>query len=73
MRTKQSLISNLRLLRQCLLLGFLLTPVMAVGQDSDIEQILQQAEEGNVFSQYWAGVMYSTGPNMGVPQDYAER
>ena len=35
MRTKQSLISNLRLFRQCLLLGFLLTPVMIVGQPPD--------------------------------------
>jgi hypothetical protein len=32
MRTTRSLISSLRLFRQCLLLGFLLTPVLAVGQ-----------------------------------------
>ena len=35
MRTKQLTVSNLRLFRQCLLLGFLLSPVMTVGQDSD--------------------------------------
>ena len=43
---RRTLSSSLRLLRQCLLLGFLLTPVMAVGQGPDFEETLRLAEEG---------------------------
>ncbi len=48
MKTKQSLISNFRLFRQCLLLGFFLTPVTAVtavGQAPYFEEMLEQAPD----------------------------
>ena len=67
---RRTLSSNLRLLRQCLLLGFLLTPVMAVGQDSGFTETLELASQGVAVSQYNLGVMYANGE--GVPQDYAE-
>ena len=69
MKTKQSLISNFRLFRQCLLLGFFLTPVMAVGQ-TFFEHQLGLAEEGNAEAQYYLGIMYANGE--GVPEDDAE-
>ena len=62
--------SNLRLLRQCLLLGFLLTPVMAVGQ-TYFERFLGLAEEGNASAQALIGKLYANGEG-GVPQDYTE-
>jgi TPR repeat protein len=68
MRTTRSLISKLRLLRQCLLLGFLLTPVMAVGQN--FEDTLRRAEGGNAIAQYDLGVMYDLGES--VSEDDAE-
>jgi TPR repeat protein len=68
MRATRSLPSNLRLLGQCLLLGFLLTPVMAVGQS--FEDTLRLAEEGNADAQGNLGYMHVTGE--GVPQDHAE-
>ena len=61
MKTKQSLISNFRLFRQCLLLGFFLTPVTAVGQAPDFDF---------AGGQYSLGVMYANGE--GVPEDDAE-
>ena len=70
MRTKQSTLSNLRILRQCLLLGVLLTPVMAVGQAPNFEDTLRLAEEGYSYAQYNLGVMYANGE--GVPEDDAE-
>ena len=77
MKTKQSLISNLRLLGPCFLLGFLLTPVMAVGQATYDSQtaidryiILVDAAEGIAEAQYAAGLLYFIGN--GVPEDYAE-
>jgi len=68
MRTKQSLISNFRLFRQCLLLGFFLTPVTAVGQS--FEEVQRLAEEGNAQAQALIGFMYDNG--QGVLQNYAE-
>jgi hypothetical protein len=78
--------SNLRLLRQCLLLSFFLTPVMAVGQslaeqeDKNAQSILSfiyqngegqsLAEQGDANAQYGLGVIYARGD--GVPQDFAE-
>jgi hypothetical protein len=47
MRTTRSAPSSLRLFRQCLLLGFLLTPVMAVGQGTDFAETLRQASQGD--------------------------
>jgi TPR repeat protein len=70
MRTKQLLTSNLRLLGQCLLLGFLLTPIMAVGQGTDFEEMFESASQGNAGAQFNIGLMYRNGD--GVPQDYAE-
>ena len=70
MRTTRSLIFNLRLFRQCLLLGFLLTPVMAVGQVPDFEDTLRAAGQGDALAQYHLGIMYDNGA--GVPQDHAE-
>ena len=60
--------TSLRLFRQCLLLGFLLTPVMAVGQAPDFEDTLRLAERGVAAAQYNLGVMYASGE--GVPEDY---
>ena len=68
MRTTRSLIFNLRLFRQCLLLGFLLTPVMAVGQVPDFEETLRAADQGEARAQLNLGVMYANGE--GVPEDY---
>jgi TPR repeat protein len=68
MRTKQSLISNLRLLGPCFLLGFLLTPVMAVGQGPDFAEMFELASQGEAYAQYNLGLMYDNG--QGVPQDY---
>ena len=68
MRTKRSLISKLRLFRQCLLLGFLLTPIMAVGQS--FGEVLRSAEEGVAAAQVLLGIMYDLG--RGVPEDDAE-
>jgi len=68
MKITRTLHSNLHLLGKCLLLGFLLTPVMAVGQS--FEDTLRLAEEGNADAQGNLGYMYVTGE--GVPQDHAE-
>ena len=68
MRGTRSLASSLRLLRQCLLLGFLLTPVMAVGQS--FEEMQRLAEQGYADAQYNLGVMYNVG--RGVPEDDVE-
>jgi len=46
MKRTRTLPSSLRLFGQCLLLGFLLTPVMAVGQA--FEDTLRLAEEANL-------------------------
>ena len=66
--------SCLHLFRQCLLLGFLLTPVMAVGQAPDFAETLRQASQGDGLvtrlAQYNLGVMYANGD--GVPQNYSE-
>jgi TPR repeat protein len=71
MKTKQSLISNFRLFRQCLLLGFFLTPVMAVGQAFDFEEMLEAASQGDAIAQYnLLGIMYQNGE--GVPEDDTE-
>jgi TPR repeat protein len=86
LKTARSLISKLRLFRQCLLLGFLLSPVMAVGQslaeqeDKNAQGILSfiyqngegqsLAEQGDANAQYGLGVIYARGD--GVPQDFAE-
>jgi TPR repeat protein len=70
MKTKQSLISNFRLFRQCLLLGFFLTPVMAVGQAPDFEEVRELASQDLAFAQYYLGFMYANGE--GVPEDDAE-
>ena len=59
--------SYLRLFRQCLLLGFLLTPVMAVGQDSDFENTLRLAERGDADAQFNLGNRYANGE--GVPRN----
>lgn len=68
MRTKQSLISNFRLFRQCLLLGFFLTPVTAVGQAPDFEEMLEAASQGEAYAQYNLGLMYYRG--QGAPVNY---
>ena len=68
MRTKQSAPSNLRLFGQCLLLGFFLTPVMAVGQG--LEDTQRLAEAGDAYAQGTLGYWYANG--VVVPQDYAE-
>ena len=65
MSTTRSLPSSLRLLRQCLLLGFFLTPVMAVGQNF-FERQLGLAEEGDAVAQYSIGLMYMAGQNVPV-------
>ena len=70
MKTKQSLISNFRLLGPCLLLGFFLTPVTAVGQAPDFEEMRELASQGLAFAQVRLGFMYDTGA--GVPEDDAE-
>ena len=67
--------SYLRLFRQCLLLGFLLAPVMAVGQLEDelledFEFALRLAEQGDAGGQFFLGLIYSLGK--GVPEDDAE-
>ena len=70
MRTTRSAPSSLRLFRQCLLLGFLLTPVMAVGQEvPDFEFTLLVAESGVPEGQYNLSNMYANG--RGVPEDDA--
>jgi len=61
MRTTRSLISNLRLLGPCFLLGFLLTPVMAVGQGPDFAEMFELASQGEAYAQYNLGVMYDLG------------
>ena len=61
---------KLRLLGQCLLLGFFLTPVMAVGQVPDFTQTLMQAYQGDAAAQYNLGLMYANGE--GVPEDDVE-
>ena len=61
---------KLRLLGQCLLLGFFLTPVMAVGQVPDFTQTLMQAYQGDAAAQYNLGLMYATGE--GVSEDDVE-
>ena len=70
MKTKQSLISNFRLFRQCLLLGFFLTPVTAVGQAPDFEEMPEAADQGDAIAQYNLGIMYQNGE--GVPEDDTE-
>jgi TPR repeat protein len=67
MRTTRLLPSNLRLFAQFLLLGFFLTPVMAVGQIPDFAETLRLAQEGNAAAQYNLGLMYDNGE--GVPED----
>ena len=67
MKRTRTLPSNLRLFGQCLLLGFLLTPVMAVGQID--AELLRQAEAGVAWAQFYIGVVYENG--LGVPQDDA--
>jgi len=68
MRTKQSLISNLRLLGPCFLLGFLLTPVMAVGQGPDFAEMFELASQGEAYAQYNLGVFTS---NTNTPPERA--
>jgi TPR repeat protein len=70
LRSTQSLPFELRLLRQCFLLGFFLTPVIAAGQAPDFAEMLGLASQGNVQAQYNLGLMYSAG--MGVPVNNAE-
>jgi len=70
MKTKQSLISNFRLFRQCLLLGFFLTPVTAIGQAPDFEEMPEAADQGDAIAQYNLGIMYQNGE--GVPEDDTE-
>ena len=70
MRATRTLPSSLRLIGQCLLLGFFLTPVMAVGQAPDFAETLRLAQEGNAASQFNLGWMYDNGE--GVPRDDAE-
>jgi hypothetical protein len=62
--------SSLHLFRQCLLLGFLLTPVLAVGQVPNFEDTLRLAEEGDAVAQYNLGWMYDHGE--GVPENNTE-
>ena len=59
--------SSLHLFRQCLLLGFLLTPVMAVGQVPDFAQTLILAYQGDAAAQHNLGLMYANGE--GVAED----
>ena len=61
-------ILDLRLFRECFLLGFLLTSVMAVGQSPDFEDTLRLAERGVAAAQYNLGVKYNNGE--GVPSNY---
>ena len=68
MERTRSLPSSLRLIGQLLLLGFFLTPVMAIGQDSEFAETLRLAQEGNAAAQYNLGFMYLIGE--GVPINY---
>jgi hypothetical protein len=70
LRSTQSLPFELRLLRQCFLLGFFLTPVIAAGQAPDFAEMLGLASQGNVQAQYNLGLMYANGE--GVSEDDAE-
>ena len=70
MRATRTLPSSLRLIGQCLLLGFFLTPVMAVGQAPDFAETLRLAQEGNAASQFNLGWMYDNAE--GVPEDDVE-
>ena len=56
MKRTRTLSSNLRLFGQCLLLGFFLMPVMAVGQID--EETRRLAAEGDANSQYKLGLYY---------------
>jgi hypothetical protein len=70
MRTTRTLPSSLRLFGQFLLLGFFLTPVMAVGQDSDFAEALRLAQEGDANAQTYIGAGYVEGQR--VSQNYVE-
>ena len=67
---RRTITSNLRLFRQCLLLGFLLSPVMAVGQGPDFAEMFGFASQGEAGAQYNLGFMYQNGE--GVPEYDAE-
>ena len=62
--------SSLHLFRQCFLLGFFLTPVMAVGQVPDFAQTLILAYQGDAAAQHNLGLMYANGE--GVAEDDVE-